>query len=137
MHGDWSPAAGYKAGEILAADPDVTAIFVANDQMALGVILALLAARRVVGIDVSVVGFDDTPESAYFAPPLTTIRQDLGDVGRRAVELLLEVMQGGSVRQVSIEPTLIVRHSSDPAAPRSNQRFVKTLRSAREFERRQ
>ncbi len=90
----------------------MTAVFVANDQMALGVILALLAARRNIGRDVSVVGFDDTPESEFYAPPLTTIRQDLGDVGRRAVELLLEVTAGGASEQIRIEPTLVVRYST-------------------------
>ncbi len=112
LHGDWSPRSGYRAGELLAADPNMTAVFVANDQMALGVILALLAARRNIGRDVSVVGFDDTPESEFYAPPLTTIRQDLGDVGRRAVELLLEVMAGGASEQIRIEPTLVVRYST-------------------------
>jgi len=112
LHGDWSPRSGYRAGELLAADPNMTAVFVANDQMALGVILALLAARRNIGRDVSVVGFDDTPESEFYAPPLTTIRQDLGDVGRRAVELLLEVTAGGASEQIRIEPTLVVRYST-------------------------
>ena len=115
LRGDWSPASGYRAGEVLAADPDVTAIFVANDQMTLGVILALLAARRVVGKEVGLVGFDDTPESGYYAPPLTTIRQDLDEVGRQAVDLLLDIMAGGGDRQVRIEPSLVVRYSSDPA----------------------
>ncbi len=112
LRGDWSPASGYRAGETLAADPNVTAIFVANDQMALGVILALLAARRVIGTDVALVGFDDTPESEYYAAPLTTIRQDLDEVGRRAVELLLDIMAGGEGRQIRIEPDLIERYSS-------------------------
>ncbi len=80
--------------------------------MALGVILALLAARRVPGNDVALVGFDDTPESEYYAAPLTTIRQDLDEVGRQAVELLLDIMAGGDDRQVRIEPNLIERYSS-------------------------
>ena len=112
LRGDWSPASGYRAGEALAADPNVTAIFVANDQMALGVILALLAARRAIGDEVALVGFDDTPESEYYAAPLTTIRQDLDEVGRRAVELLLGIMAGGEGRQIRIEPSLIERFSS-------------------------
>ena len=112
LRGDWSPASGYRAGEALAADPNVTAIFVANDQMALGVILALLAARRAIGDEVALVGFDDTPESEYYAAPLTTIRQDLDEVGRRAVELLLGIMAGGEGRQIRIEPSLVERFSS-------------------------
>ena len=106
------PLSGYRAGQTLAADPSVSAIFVANDQMALGVILALLAARRVIGSDVALVGFDDTPESEYYAAPLTTIRQDLDEVGRRAVELLLDIMAGGESRQIRIEPSLVERFSS-------------------------
>jgi DNA-binding LacI/PurR family transcriptional regulator len=112
LRGDWSARSGYRAGEVLAADPSVSAVFVANDQMALDVTLALLAARRTVGREVSVVGFDDTPESEFYAPPLTTIRQDLGDVGRRAVELLLEIMAGGDQRQIVIAPTLVARFST-------------------------
>jgi DNA-binding LacI/PurR family transcriptional regulator len=112
LRGDWSPRSGYRAGELLAADPSMSAVFVANDQMALGVTLALLAARRNIGKDISVVAFDDTPESEFYAPPLTTIRQDLGDVGRRAVEMLLEMLAGGEPRQVLIEPTLVVRYST-------------------------
>ena len=82
----------------LAADPKVTAVFAANDQTALGVIRALHDAGRKVPEDVSVVGFDDTPESGYFVPALTTVRQDFGEVGRRCVELLLSLMDGQSRR---------------------------------------
>ena len=88
--GDWSAAGGAAAGTRLALDPEVTAVFAANDQTALGVVRALLDVGRRVPEDVSVVGFDDTPESAYFAPPLTTIRQDFGELGRRCVALLRE-----------------------------------------------
>jgi len=77
-----------------------------------GVILALLAARRAIGDEVALVGFDDTPESEYYAAPLTTIRQDLDEVGRRAVELLLGIMAGGEGRPIRIEPSLIERFSS-------------------------
>jgi DNA-binding LacI/PurR family transcriptional regulator len=75
LYGDWTPGSGYDAGRRLAADPEVTAVFAANDQMALGILLALAEAGRAVPDDVSVVGFDDTPESAFFRPPLTTLRQ--------------------------------------------------------------
>ena len=73
----------------LGRDPSVTAIFAANDQTALGVIRGLHDAGRRVPEDVSVVGFDDTPESGYFLPPLTTIRQNFSEVGRRSVQQLL------------------------------------------------
>jgi DNA-binding LacI/PurR family transcriptional regulator len=111
--GDWSPESGYSQGRRLAADPDVTAIFVANDQMAIGALLALAEAGRKVPDDVSVVGFDDTPESAYFAPPLTTVRQDFVELGRRAVESLLRQIAGATApTHISIRPTLEVRRSS-------------------------
>ena len=77
---------GYEAGLALAQDPDVTAVFAANDQTALGALRALPRHGRSVPDDVSVVGFDDTPEAAYLVPPLTTVRQDLGEVGRLGVE---------------------------------------------------
>lgn len=115
--GDWSAAGGYAAGAELAADPHVTAIFAANDQTALGVLRALHEAGRSVPGDVSIVGFDDTPESAYYVPPLTTVRQDFGEVGRRCVELLLTPAAGGGAPEhVVVAPELVVRESS--AAPR-------------------
>jgi len=112
--GDWSARSGYAAGTALAADPSVSAIFVANDQMALGVLLALHDAGRDIPGDVSVVGFDDTNESEFFHPPLTTVRQDLDEVGRASVALLLELIDGEPPREVRIEPTLVVRASTRP-----------------------
>ena len=73
---DWTAAAGYDAGQVIARMPDVTAVFAANDHLALGILRALGERGRRVPEDVSVVGFDDVPESAYFRPPLTTVRQD-------------------------------------------------------------
>ena len=89
--GDWSAASGYEAGREIAARDDVTAVFCANDQMALGLLRALHeAGRGGAGGDrgVSVVGFDDIPEAAYLIPPLTTVRQDFQAVGQRAIEIL-------------------------------------------------
>jgi DNA-binding LacI/PurR family transcriptional regulator len=113
--GDWSAARGYAAGGRLAADRSVTAIFAANDQTALGVIRGLHDAGRRVPEDVSVVGFDDTPESGYFLPPLTTIRQDFGEVGRCGVQLLLSLTDGTPVdRHVVVPAELVVRASTGP-----------------------
>jgi DNA-binding LacI/PurR family transcriptional regulator len=113
LTGDWGAGGGYAAGSRLAADPDVTAIFAANDQMALGVVRALHDAGRRVPTDVSVVGFDDTPESAYFVPALTTIRQDFAEVGRRSVKLLRSMMEGHEVSPNEVVPTqLILREST-------------------------
>lgn len=114
--GDWTAASGYRAGRELLRGGEVTAVFSSNDQMALG----LLHAAREAGLDVpgdlSVVGFDDIPEAAHFAPPLTTVRQDFAELGRRCVELLLGPEDGAEPTRGAVMPELIVRAST--AAPR-------------------
>jgi DNA-binding LacI/PurR family transcriptional regulator len=113
----WSAAAGYASGKRIAADPDIKAVFVANDQMSLGVLRALYEAGRQVPNDVSVVGFDDIPEATYFLPALTTVRLDFDSVGRTCVSLLLNMMRGKTGRAPTLPPPqLIVRSST--AAPR-------------------
>jgi DNA-binding LacI/PurR family transcriptional regulator len=115
VFGDWSAQSGFAAGRQLAQRNDVTAVFAANDQMALGVILALHQAGRSVPGDVSVVGFDDMEEARFFLPPLTTIRQDFEEVGQRCVSLLLEHINSGHVpvgAAYSISPTLVTREST-------------------------
>ncbi|TQS16666.1 LacI family DNA-binding transcriptional regulator [Microbispora hainanensis] len=111
--GDWTAHSGYEIGKRLAREPDVTAVFVANDHMAMGVLRALREAGRRVPDDVSVVGFDDVPEAAYFWPPLTTVRQNFGEVGRQAFQLLLDRIAGveGEARRM-VEPELVVREST-------------------------
>jgi DNA-binding LacI/PurR family transcriptional regulator len=111
--GDWSARSGYAAGQRLAADPSVTAVFCANDHMALGLLRALHEAGRRVPADISVVGFDDIPEASFFTPPLTTVRQDFGELGRRSLDLLIGHMRGipASLGQVLIKPELITRDS--------------------------
>jgi DNA-binding LacI/PurR family transcriptional regulator len=117
---EWSARSGYERGRILARDPDVTAIFCANDQIALGVLRALHEAGRRVPDDVSVVGFDDMPDSGYFLPPLTTVRQDFSELGRRGIEVLLAQIAAGHQQpgQVVLAPELILREST-AAPPRS------------------
>ncbi|WNB86091.1 LacI family DNA-binding transcriptional regulator [Cellulomonas sp. ATA003] len=92
--GDWSARSGYEQGRRLAGDPDVTAVFAANDQMAVGAMRAFIEAGRDVPADVSVVGFDDAPDSAYQVIPLTTVRQDVAAVSRRAVTALVAAIEG-------------------------------------------
>jgi DNA-binding LacI/PurR family transcriptional regulator len=89
LEGDWSPASGYAAGVQLARNPDVTAVFVANDDMAIGVMRALAEGGRSIPDDVSVVGFDDIPSAAYQSPPLTTIRQDFDTQAERGLKCLV------------------------------------------------
>jgi DNA-binding LacI/PurR family transcriptional regulator len=113
--GDWSPRSGYQLGQRLAQDPGVTAVFVANDQMALGVLRAMHEYGRHIPREVSVVGFDDVPEAQYFTPPLTTVRQNFAEVGRGSLRLLLDVMRGGqSAQHLTVAPELVVRRSTAP-----------------------
>jgi DNA-binding LacI/PurR family transcriptional regulator len=116
--GDWSARAGYDLGRRLSRDPAVTAIFVGNDQMALGVLRALHENGRRVPEDVSVVGFDDIPEAPYFLPPLTTVRQDFDELGRRGVMLLLRIIEAGERLPSGprVPPELVVRGSTGVAA---------------------
>ena len=115
--GDWSARAGYELGRRLLAESDVTAVFVANDQMALGLLRVLHEAGRNVPGDVSVVGFDDVPEAAYFTPPLTTVRQDFMEMGRRSLHLLLAEIDRGerSTTREIVPSELVVRASTAPA----------------------
>jgi DNA-binding LacI/PurR family transcriptional regulator len=115
LTGDWSPASGYAAGLEIARRDDVTAVFAANDQMSLGIMRALHEAGRSVPGDISIVGFDDIPEAEYFHVPLTTVRQDFVEVGRRCVERLLALVDGRSApMRAAIQPELIVRASTGP-----------------------
>jgi DNA-binding LacI/PurR family transcriptional regulator len=118
--GDWSPLSGYRAGQELAGrvtnkTRELTAVFVANDQMALGVLRAFREAGVRVPEDVAVAGFDDIPEAEFFAPPLTTVRQDFTEVGKASIRLLLDSIEGttkDTSPHVVIEPKLIVRTST-------------------------
>jgi DNA-binding LacI/PurR family transcriptional regulator len=114
LHGDWSARSGFEAGRLLARRASVTAVFVANDAMAMGVLRALEEYGRKVPGDVSVVGFDDVPEAAYLTPPLTTLRQDFGEVGRHSLALLLDQIQSGprAPRRIVVGTTLITRDST-------------------------
>jgi DNA-binding LacI/PurR family transcriptional regulator len=112
--GDWSARSGHELGQRLATTAGVTAVFVANDQMALGVLRALHEAGRSVPREISVVGFDDIPEASYFMPPLTTVRQDFNEMGRRSLHLLLEQIERSAraPARETVAPQLIVRAST-------------------------
>ncbi|QWT24828.1 LacI family DNA-binding transcriptional regulator [Subtercola sp. PAMC28395] len=114
--GDWTAEFGYRAGRELLRVRDFTAIFSANDQMALGLIHAIREAGLNVPGDISIVGFDDIPEAAHFWPPLTTVRQDFGELGRRSVELLLGKIDPELGYGQTLVPELIVRASTAPPA---------------------
>ena len=94
----------------------MTAVFAANDQMALGLIRALHEAGRGVPEHVSVVGFDDLPEAEFFVPALTTVRQDFSEVGRRVIDVVSRVLEGEEQPAVDLVPTVLkVRGSTGPA----------------------
>ncbi|MEU4196992.1 LacI family DNA-binding transcriptional regulator [Kribbella sp. NPDC026611] len=113
LAGDWLPRSGYEAGLRIAEDPDVTAVFVANDGMAMGLVYALHEKGRDVPGEISVVGFDNVPEAAYLWPALTTVNQEFSLLGRRAVELTLRALSGEADPSTElIRPTLVVRDST-------------------------
>lgn len=115
LQGDWSTASGYAAGRQLAADPSVTAVFAANDEMALGVMRALRDAGRPVPESVSVVGFDDMEMAADFQPPLTTIHQYFDRVGAAAVGMLIgQIEQRRPTPPGPVATALVTRASTAP-----------------------
>lgn len=115
LQGDWSAAAGHVAGVALAADPGATAVFCANDQMALGALRAFADAGRPAPDGVSIVGFDDVADAADYRPPLTTVRQDFDRLGAQAVAQLVEQMDAGEQRFETVPTALVLRESTGPA----------------------
>ena len=116
--GDWSSASGYHVGLDMLAEDDITAVFVANDQMALGLLKAAEELRLRVPQDLSVAGFDDLPEARYFKPALTTVRLDFFELGRQCVQRLLQYIAGGEVSGSLVEPPVLVPRASTSAPPR-------------------
>ncbi len=116
LRGDWSAESGYRVGLELAQQADCTAVFAANDQMALGLLRALHERGRRIPEDVSVIGFDDIPEAGSFLPPLTTVHQDFAEVGRLCVEGVLRRMRQRSEEHgTTLVPTkLVIRDSTAP-----------------------
>ncbi len=110
--GDWTADSGYRAG--IDARIDFTAVFAANDQMALGLLRAFHERGRTVPDDISIVGFDDLPDSSSFIPPLTTVHQDFAEVGRRCVQGLLRQIRDepGGPGTVLVPTRLVVRRST-------------------------
>lgn len=113
IRGDWTADFGHFAGLELARRPDFTAVFAANDLMAIGLMHGFRDAGIDVPRDISVVGFDDIPVAAHVWPPLTTVHQDFPELGRRAVRLLLAEIRGERMPEFGpIAPQLRVRSSS-------------------------
>jgi len=113
--GDWSPASGFAIGQHLARSRGFTAVFAANDQMALGISHAFQQAGIRVPADVSIIGFDDIPESEHFTPPLTTVRQDFAELGRTVMSSLLALIVDGELESTPHPvPEIVVRESTAP-----------------------
>ncbi len=124
LRGDWSAQSGYQA--MLSQLPDALpqALLVANDEMALGAMRALHQHGVAIPAEISIVGYDDTAESAWYQPPLTTIRQDLQQLGATSVEQALAAA-GEAVASRTLEPVLVVRETT--AAPASKDADLSAL----------
>lgn len=111
--GDWSADSGYNLGKtLIASGKKFTAVFAGNDKMALGLIHALNQNGLAVPQDVSIIGFDDLEESKHFRPALTTVRQDFGEFGSRAIAMLRAQMVGDREPKFEpINPELVIRSS--------------------------
>lgn len=109
--GDWTARSGYDIGRSMIASGEaaaMTAVFVANDQMAMGLSRALIEAGFSVPEDVSIVGYDDLPEAGYYTPPLTTVRQDLQRLGAEAARLAVRlIVRDRPATGNLIAPTLV------------------------------
>jgi DNA-binding LacI/PurR family transcriptional regulator len=118
FEGDWTPQSGYEAGTrirelIRLGDAEApTAVFAANDLMALGLMHALAEGDLSVPYDVSVVGFDDVPGADHFGPGLTTVRQDFQALGQRCIATLLAAIEGAPHASTTIRPELVLRDST-------------------------
>jgi len=120
--GDFDYASGARAADVLLAlgDPP-TAVFAANDQMALGVYEGVRRKGMRVPEDVSVVGFDDLPQARWSAPPLTTVHQPLAEMGMMAARTVLRMVDGETVEspRVELATRLVVRDSTAPSPLRA------------------
>ena len=123
LAGDFTEASGHEAGQaIMAMRPRPTAVFAANDSMAIGALSAFREAGLRVPQDLALVGFDDIPIARYLTPPLTTVRVEIAELGRRAVVHILAALENGDgvKKRDVIKTTLVVREScgSPPASRR-------------------
>ena len=123
IDGDWEISTGYRIGQSLdVIRKELTAIFLANDRMALGFIRAMRERKISIPEQLSVVGFDDLEESAYSAPALTTLKQDFKELGSRAMQLLLTEIAGKASKKLDrLVPQLVVRESTSKPPQRGDQ----------------
>ena len=122
--GDWSPQSGYDITRLLIKNHfnDFTAIVVQNDLMAFGVLRALQEAGIRVPQDVSVIGYDDMPDSSFSIPPLTTLRQDYEGIGKAAIQSLMSVRKDHDRSPILLKCPLVIRESSGPVLSRKRRK---------------
>ncbi|MEY5023536.1 MAG: hypothetical protein RL569_449 [Actinomycetota bacterium] len=119
IDGDWQIDTGYRIGKRLDIESKgVTALFVANDRMAFGLLHAMREREIEVPKRLSIVGFDDLEESTYSSPPLTTLRQDFKELGNRAMNLLLSEISGTSTKKLDRLIPELIRRGSTAAVPK-------------------
>jgi DNA-binding LacI/PurR family transcriptional regulator len=124
IRGDWSADSGYAVGLRLADEPGCTAVFAANDHMALGMLRAFSEKGKSVPEDISLIGFDDVPEASSFTPPLTTVHQNFADVGNQCVDNVLQQIRTKTTKRgVTLVPTQLVVRQSTAAPPKAAPRF--------------
>ena len=129
VEGGWGPRSGYQAGRRLAADRSVTAVLCGNDDLAIGVMRAMREAGRAVPEEVSIVGFDDTPLTPFYSPPLTTMRQDFQALGHLCFAKLQAVLGPNRAEEPPWpQAELVIRESAGP--PPSGRR-ARTLPPSR------
>ena len=116
VEGTWEAESGYGAVKgLLEHSTDFTALVAGNDAMALGALKGLREDGLRVPNDVSVIGFDDLPEAAFFEPPLSSVRGDFPALGRRCADLIVALMEGREPPEAApLLPTLSVRSSTAP-----------------------
>ncbi len=113
VYSDFQESGGFRAmNQLIERQQLFTAVIAANDQMAYGARLSLFRAGIRVPEDVSIVGFDDLPHSAFTLPPLTTVRQSIYEVGARAARVLLDLIDGRTPEPIQIPAELVAREST-------------------------
>lgn len=113
--GDWTAKSGYEITKQIIDETNPSAIFAANDQMALGVMCALQEMGYRIPQDISVVGFGNMDDSEFYFPRLTTIQEGNAEAGGTSVNLLLSIIAGDDAESVNLAPQLLVRSSTGPA----------------------
>jgi len=132
LKGGWDPRSGYEAGRRLAADNSVTAVLCGNDDLAIGVMRAMREAGRAVPEEVSIVGFDDTPLTPFYTPPLTTMRQDFQALGHLCFAKLQSVLSPNRAEEAPWpQAELVIRESAGPPPSRRRARTSPTSHLAK------